>query len=103
MTSGSLSGRWRCAMNLDMCCTCEYAVRMAKMIQIRNVPNTLHGRLKARAALAGMSLSDYLLTELRQFADRPTLEEMLDRLARLPRVEIRKPPAEVIRMERDRR
>ena len=46
---------------------------MSKMIQIRNVPDALHRRLKARAAEAGMSLSDYLLAELRRSAERPTL------------------------------
>ncbi len=41
-----------------------YAVNMSKMIQIRNVPDALHRKLKARAALEGMSLSDYLLAEV---------------------------------------
>ena len=41
-----------------MCSTCKYALRMT-MLQIRNVPDDLHRRLKARAAMAGMSLSDY--------------------------------------------
>lgn len=53
---------------------------MSKMIQLRNVPDGLHRTLKARAALAGMSLSDYLLTEIREIADRPTLAELRDRL-----------------------
>lgn len=53
---------------------------MERMIQVRNVPDTLHRRLKARAASAGMSLSDYLLAELREIADRPTLAEFRDRL-----------------------
>jgi plasmid stability protein len=44
---------------------------MAAMIQIRNVPDGLHRRLKARAALAGMSLSDYLLDHLRELGERP--------------------------------
>ena len=35
------------------------------MIQIRNVPDALHRKLKSRAALAGMSLSDYLLQQIR--------------------------------------
>jgi len=34
---------------------------MPKMIQLRNVPDDLHRKLKARAALTGMSLSDYPL------------------------------------------
>jgi plasmid stability protein len=53
---------------------------MAKMIQVRNVPEVLHRRLKARAATAGMSLSDYLLGELREIAERPTLAEFRERL-----------------------
>ena len=39
------------------------------MIQIRNVPDMVHRTLKARAAMAGMSLSDFLLTEIRQIAE----------------------------------
>ena len=53
---------------------------MAGMIQVRNVPEALHRRLKARAATAGMSLSDYLLGELREIAERPTLAEFRERL-----------------------
>ena len=52
------------------------------MIQIRNVPDSLHRRLKSRAALAGMSLSDYLLQQIREVAERPTIEELRARLAR---------------------
>ena len=76
---------------------------MSTMIQIRNVPDTLHRRLKARAALAGMSLSDYLLAEIREVAERPTMEEMRERLARLPRTDLDISPTEVLRAERDRR
>ena len=50
---------------------------MTTMIQIRNVPDLLHRRLKSRAALAGMSLSDYLLAEIREVAERPTIEELI--------------------------
>ena len=53
---------------------------MKKMIQVRNVPENLHRSLKARAATAGMSLSDYLLAELREIAERPTLAEFRERL-----------------------
>lgn len=53
---------------------------MSKMIQIRNVPDDLHSTLKARAARAGMSLSDYLLGEARAIAAKPTLEELVERL-----------------------
>jgi len=53
---------------------------MSKMIQLRNVPDALHRTLKARAARAGMSLSDYLLAEIREIAERPTLAEFRERL-----------------------
>lgn len=53
---------------------------MEKNIQIRNVPEDLHRTLKARAALAGMSLSDYLLQEARKLAERATLDELRQRL-----------------------
>lgn len=55
---------------------------MSKMIQLRNVPDALHRGLKARAALAGMSLSDYLSAEIKEIAERPTLAELRDRLHR---------------------
>ena len=72
------------------------------MVQIRNVPEGLHRRLKSRAALAGMSLSDYLLAEIQQIAERPTLDELQARLHRFPPVSLSPSPAEVIRAERDR-
>jgi antitoxin FitA len=53
---------------------------MPKMIQLRHVPDALHRTLKARAAMAGMSLSDYLLAEIREIAERPTLAEIRERL-----------------------
>jgi plasmid stability protein len=76
---------------------------MSAMIQIRNVPDELHRRLKSRAALAGMSLSDYLLNEIRQVAERPTLEELRARLEQRSPVNPSVAPAEAIRAERDRR
>ena len=58
---------------------------MVKAIQIRNVPAAMHRRLVARAALAGMSLSEFLLAELSEIAAMPTDDEMRDRLrARKP-------------------
>jgi antitoxin FitA len=72
------------------------------MIQIRNVPETLHRQLKSRAALAGMSLSDYLLNEVRQIAERPTLDELRARLEDRAAVTLSLAPAEAVRAERDR-
>jgi plasmid stability protein len=76
---------------------------MSKMVQVRNVPDDLHRRLKSRAALAGMSLSDYLLAELRRFADRPTPEEMRRRLAERRPVTLAESAATAVRAERDAR
>ncbi len=76
---------------------------MSKMIQIRNVPDALHRRLKSRAALAGLSLSEYLLREVRTLAERPTLPEMLSRLEVRTPAAPREAPAEAVRREREGR
>jgi plasmid stability protein len=75
---------------------------MTAMIQIRNVPDALHRKLKSRAALAGMSLSDYLLSEIRRAAERPTLDELRMRLARRSEATLGVEPAQAVRAERDR-
>jgi len=74
---------------------------MGTMIQIRNVPEALHRRLKSRAALAGMSLSDYLLSEIRQVAARPTIDELRARLHSRAETAPSVPPSEAVRAERD--
>ena len=76
---------------------------MSVMIQIRNVPEALHRKLKARAALAGMSLSDFLLAEVREVAERPTVDELRQRIARRAVVAPSVPPAEAVRRERENR
>jgi antitoxin FitA len=76
---------------------------MSSMIQIRHVPEQLHRKLKARAAVAGLSLSDYLLAELRRYAERPTREEILARIATRSRLTLQEPPADAVRAERDAR
>ena len=75
---------------------------MTVMIQIRNVPTTLHRQLKSRAALAGMSLSDYLLGEIREVVERPTLAELRARLERRSGMTPSIAPAQAVRAERDR-
>ncbi|MGH7309506.1 MAG: hypothetical protein ACREK6_12490 [Candidatus Rokuibacteriota bacterium] len=73
------------------------------MIQLRHVPDDIHRQLKARAALAGLSLSDYLLEEIRRIAERPTIAELRQRLAGRPPVRPRVPLARAVRAERDSR
>lgn len=74
---------------------------MSKMIQLRHVPDPLHRQLKARAALAGMSLSDYLMREARKIAERPTLEEIKSRLAALKPLHLKTAPTKILRDDRD--
>jgi antitoxin FitA len=74
---------------------------MARMVQIRNVPEALHRKLKVRAADAGQTLSDYLLAELERLASRPTRDEMLSRLHGRRRVTLKTAASTVIREERD--
>lgn len=73
------------------------------MIQIRNVPADLHRELKARAAQNGMTLSDYLLGELRTFGGRPTMKQWLAKTEKLTPVELDETPAEAIAAERARK
>lgn len=51
------------------------------MIQIRNVPGSVHARLKEKANLAGMNLSDYLKEEVTRIADTLSWGEVADRMA----------------------
>lgn len=75
----------------------------ATMVQIRNVPPDVHRRLKARAAIEGLSMSDYVLREIRKALERPTRQEVLERLRARPARRLRRSAAEVIRAERDSR
>ncbi len=76
---------------------------MSRMIQLRNVPDEIHKVLKARAALAGKSLSDYLIAEIQRHAEHPTVDELRRRLRARPRVHPSVPPAQMVRKERDGR
>jgi len=87
---------------VDMQNTCAHAEHMV-MLQIRNVPEDTHRRLKARAALAGQSLSEYALGELRRSLDKPTRTEILDRIAQRAPGPPLEDIVEVIRSEREAR
>ena len=76
---------------------------MSKLIQIRNVPDALHRRLKAQAARAGLSLSDYLLAEIKQIDLHPTLAVLRQRLHRRMPVSIELDTARIVREEREAR
>ena len=75
-----------------------------KMLQIRNVPDELHRRLKARAALEGTSLSEFALAELRRSLERPTRTELLERVRQRAAADADgESAAEAVRAERDAR
>jgi len=76
---------------------------MSKTIQLHRVPDALHRKLNTRAALAGMSLSDYLLAEIREIAERPTLAEMRNRLRKRKPIAVSIDTAGLLRKERHSR
>lgn len=74
------------------------------MIQVRNVPDDLHRQLKARAALEGITLSEFALNELRRALSAPSPHELGARLSsRQVRPYDGETAAESVRSERDAR
>ena len=78
---------------------------MAKtvMVQLRNFPEPLHRIVKARAAMAGMSLSEYLISTITQAEEGPTVEELRERLRKREPVSVPISGAEAVRQEREAR
>ena len=72
-------------------------------MQIENVPDDLLRMMSARAAIAGLSLSEYVIDEMRKVMTRPTNDEILARLAKLPPVVPNLSSAEEIRQTREER
>ena len=73
------------------------------MIQVRDVPESVHGALKSRAAREGMSLSDFIKRELERVAERPTMREWLERTRQAKPIPVKRTAAQVIRELRDER
>lgn len=73
------------------------------MVQIRNVPVEFHRRLKARAAIEGMSMSDYILREVRKSLDRPSRADVLARIRERKTTKLPVDVARLLREERDAR
>ena len=76
---------------------------MSKMIQIRDVPEQMHRTLKARAARAGMRLSDFIKAELERMVQRPSMREWLERTEQIEPISGKHSAAEIIRELRDSR
>jgi hypothetical protein len=75
--------------------------RMAKLVQIKDVPEDVHRVLKSRAALAGLSLNEYLRQELTKFAQRPSPEELGRMLDAIEPAHMTWDPVEILRELRD--
>src|SRR3954452_21779730 len=88
-------------LEFDMRTAGKHAHYMSEMVQIRNVPDGRHRKLKSRAANSGQTLSDFLFAELERLAARPTRDEMLTRVHSRKRVTLKTPAAVVIREERE--
>ena len=80
---------------------CKEVNDMTVMIQIRNVPTRVHGALKARSALAGKSLSEFLLAELVALAAVPSADELKARLKEAEPFAMKASSARIVRRERD--
>lgn len=76
---------------------------MGTLIQVRDVPDDVHRTLKARAARGGLSLSEYLRTELKRVAASPTPDELLSRLRSRKPVRPEETSAQALRALRDER
>lgn len=76
---------------------------MSTMIQVRNVPEATHRRLKARAAMEGVSMSQYVMSAIERALERPSRREVLAAIRRLPEVTLDQSPADVLRAERNTR
>lgn len=74
---------------------------MPKTIQIRDVPDDVHQRLTAQAAAERRSLSEFVRAEIVEIARRPTMAEMLDRLASRPPAQVPESSADALTHERN--
>ncbi len=79
---------------------CFHVYFMTTMIQIRNVPESMHRQLKARAALEGVSMSRYILREIERALARPSRREWLEAIAAQPEIALDRSPADILREER---
>jgi antitoxin FitA len=95
--------RVACGLHANTCDGHVTVGGMTRMLQVRNVPDDVHARLKERAKAAGMSMSEYVLRELKELVDKPSLDEIWRRAeARDSSVSLAD-AAQLIRDERDAR
>jgi hypothetical protein len=73
---------------------------MPKVLQVRNVPDSLHRALRERAARRGRSLSTFVVEQFQQVVDEVPLDEWLDEVHRHPQTRLRSRVVDVLRRER---
>ena len=76
-------------------------LRMGRLVQIRDVPDDVHRTLKARAAMSGVSLSEYLRSELTRMAARPPVDELVARIRARGEAKLSAPSEQLVRELRD--
>jgi antitoxin FitA len=74
---------------------------MGVLVQIRDVPDEVHHTLKARAAVSGVSLSEYVRAVLARAASRPTPSELATRIKTRGTTELAQPSEIAVRVIRD--
>lgn len=74
---------------------------MSRTVHIRNVPESLHRKLKTRAASAGQTLSNYLLEAIKGLAHRPTRDKVVAKIHRRRPVRLKTPAAVLVREGRE--
>ncbi|MFW3171329.1 FitA-like ribbon-helix-helix domain-containing protein [Geodermatophilus sp. CPCC 206100] len=74
---------------------------MPVSMTIRNVPDETRAVLAARAARAGKSLQEYVRGELTALAERPSSDELWDRIRSRVRTTGTRVPSEVVLEARD--
>ena len=87
---------------MHMRCTCVTVPSMSKMIQVRNVPDSLHRELLGRSRARGVTLTRYIQDLLEKEVSRPPATEIVERIAVRPGVALRQTAAEILREERER-
>ncbi len=85
-----------------MCNVCYHTYRMGVLVQVRDVPDDVHRTLKARSAIAGVSLSEYIRAMLARTAARPTPDELYARIRARGSVELDERSEVAVRAIRDR-
>ncbi len=74
---------------------------MNKHVQIRNMAEAKHRKLKARAAAQGMTITDYVKMLVDRDIERPTHAELVERARRLVDANIGLSSVEEVRRHRD--